>query len=75
MTACVGDFGLARFVPEISFYNESSSLGVRGTVGYIAPEYGIGNKGHPSSTSIKVQHAKRSTKLIKDGSSSVDCET
>lgn len=47
MTAHVGDFGLARFVEEAinpSHRNESSSVGLKGTVGYAAPEYGMGSK-------------------------------
>ncbi|XP_021755279.1 probable LRR receptor-like serine/threonine-protein kinase At3g47570 [Chenopodium quinoa] len=44
MTSHVGDFGLVKLIPEISeqLYN-SSSVGVRGTVGYTAPEYGLGS--------------------------------
>jgi hypothetical protein len=40
MTAHVGDFGLARFIEEAinpSHRNESSSVGLKGTVGYAAP--------------------------------------
>ncbi|KAJ4723384.1 putative Receptor-kinase [Melia azedarach] len=44
MTAHVGDFGLVRFQPEISNPNTSSSVGVRGTIGYVAPEYGLGSE-------------------------------
>ncbi|KAJ4723385.1 putative Receptor-kinase [Melia azedarach] len=44
MTAHVGDFGLVRFQPEISNSNTSSSVGVRGTTGYAAPEYGLGSE-------------------------------
>ncbi|KAG5237802.1 LRR receptor serine/threonine-protein kinase [Salix suchowensis] len=47
MTAHVGDFGLARFRPEASVQlssNQDSSIGLKGTVGYAAPEYGIGNE-------------------------------
>ncbi|XP_021720192.1 probable LRR receptor-like serine/threonine-protein kinase At3g47570 [Chenopodium quinoa] len=42
MVAHVGDFGLARFHlhARVSY---SSSLAVRGTVGYVAPEYGLGS--------------------------------
>lgn len=44
MTAHVGDFGLARFLPRdtslISGANNSST--VKGTFGYIPPEYGMG---------------------------------
>ncbi|CAA7059031.1 unnamed protein product [Microthlaspi erraticum] len=49
LTANVSDFGLARllykFDPE-SFLNQFSSAGVRGTIGFAAPEYGMG--GQPS---------------------------
>ncbi|KAF5808865.1 putative protein kinase RLK-Pelle-LRR-XII-1 family [Helianthus annuus] len=38
MVAHVGDFGLARFLGT-SYKNNST--GIRGTVGYIAPEYGL----------------------------------
>ncbi|XP_058217883.1 putative receptor-like protein kinase At3g47110 [Rhododendron vialii] len=47
MTAHVGDFGLARFLPGAgsnSSRNQSSSIGIRGSTGYPAPEYGIGNE-------------------------------
>ncbi|KAJ0103292.1 hypothetical protein Patl1_06608 [Pistacia atlantica] len=44
MIAHVGDFGMARFLPEVSNPNQSSSVGVRGTIGYAAPEYGLGSK-------------------------------
>lgn len=46
MTAHVGDFGLARFVLQQrsdSSNNQTSSIGIRGTVGYAAPEYGMGS--------------------------------
>ncbi|KAL5809137.1 hypothetical protein ACOSQ3_029828 [Xanthoceras sorbifolium] len=39
MTAHVGDFGLTRFIPEAtngSRPNQSSSIGLKGTVGYVA---------------------------------------
>ncbi|CAN4087861.1 unnamed protein product [Withania somnifera] len=47
LTAHLGDFGLARLVP--GFANgpdphQFSSLGVMGTIGYAAPEYGMGSK-------------------------------
>ncbi|KAF8081621.1 hypothetical protein N665_0874s0015 [Sinapis alba] len=49
LTAHVSDFGLAclllKFDQE-SFLNYLSSAGVRGTIGYAAPEYGLG--GQPS---------------------------
>ncbi|KAM3391819.1 hypothetical protein ACQJBY_013122 [Aegilops geniculata] len=50
MGACVSDFGLAKFLHD---YNSSSGIdgststslvGPRGSVGYIAPEYGFGSK-------------------------------
>ncbi|KAJ0771637.1 putative protein kinase RLK-Pelle-LRR-XII-1 family [Helianthus annuus] len=41
MVAHVGDFGLARFF-GISYPH--SSTGSRGTIGYAAPEYGLGNE-------------------------------
>ncbi|XP_059455993.1 probable LRR receptor-like serine/threonine-protein kinase At3g47570 [Corylus avellana] len=47
MVGHVGDFGLARFSSEAnhnSSTNQSSSIGVRGTIGYTPPEYGMGNE-------------------------------
>ncbi|CAL5366206.1 unnamed protein product [Camellia sinensis] len=44
MVAHIGDFGLARFFPELTNPNQSSSIGVRGTIGYVAPEYGLGSE-------------------------------
>ncbi|XP_058110897.1 putative receptor-like protein kinase At3g47110 [Magnolia sinica] len=41
MTAHVGDFGLARFLSEVA---QTSSVGVKGSMGYIAPEYAMGSK-------------------------------
>ncbi|KAG2329766.1 hypothetical protein Bca52824_000946 [Brassica carinata] len=49
LTAHVSDFGLARLLMKFdkeSFHNKFSSTAVRGTIGYAAPEYGMG--GHPS---------------------------
>ncbi|KAG7551356.1 Leucine-rich repeat typical subtype [Arabidopsis thaliana x Arabidopsis arenosa] len=49
LTAHVSDFGLARLLYKYdreSFLNQFSSAGVRGTIGYTAPEYGMG--GQPS---------------------------
>ncbi|KAJ6823579.1 receptor kinase-like protein Xa21 [Iris pallida] len=43
MTALVSDFGLARFINE-STTSSTSSFGIKGTIGYIAPEYGMTNK-------------------------------
>ncbi|XP_058217505.1 receptor kinase-like protein Xa21 [Rhododendron vialii] len=47
MVGHVADFGLARFLRDstcISSVNQSSSIGIRGSVGYVAPEYGMGNE-------------------------------
>ncbi|ESQ38625.1 hypothetical protein EUTSA_v10028397mg, partial [Eutrema salsugineum] len=49
LTAYVSDFGLARLLLKFdkdSFLNQLSSAGIRGTIGYAAPEYGMG--GEPS---------------------------
>ncbi|KAL7195086.1 hypothetical protein ACSBR1_035323 [Camellia fascicularis] len=47
MTAHISDFGLARLLQhcnnEIS-QSQTSSVGIKGTVGYIAPEYGMGSQ-------------------------------
>ncbi|KAJ4891491.1 putative LRR receptor-like serine/threonine-protein kinase [Raphanus sativus] len=43
LTAHVSDFGLARIIDQESFINQVSST-VRGTIGYAAPEYGMGGK-------------------------------
>ena len=40
MTAHVGDFGLAKFLSELTIPKQSSSIGIRGTIGYTPP----GNK-------------------------------
>ncbi|KAK3419910.1 hypothetical protein EUGRSUZ_G00673, partial [Eucalyptus grandis] len=45
-TGHLGDFGLARFLPEAMhklLANQSSSIKVKGSFGYIAPEYGMGS--------------------------------
>ncbi|KAK1409321.1 hypothetical protein QVD17_35847 [Tagetes erecta] len=42
MVAHIGDFGLAKFLPLRP--HQSSSIGIRGTTGYAAPEYGVGNE-------------------------------
>ncbi|XP_023639072.1 probable LRR receptor-like serine/threonine-protein kinase At3g47570 [Capsella rubella] len=50
LTGHISDFGLARLFLKFdkdSFLNQLSSAGVRGTIGYAAPEYGMG--GHPST--------------------------
>ncbi|XVE79443.1 hypothetical protein DITRI_Ditri14bG0059200 [Diplodiscus trichospermus] len=47
MVAHVGDFGIARFFPKsmnnFSGYS-TSTVGLNGSVGYVAPEYGIGTE-------------------------------
>ncbi|XP_023763783.1 receptor kinase-like protein Xa21 [Lactuca sativa] len=42
MVAHVGDFGLARFLGTNS--NQNSTSGIRGTIGYAPPEYGVGSE-------------------------------
>ncbi|PWA97071.1 protein kinase-like domain-containing protein [Artemisia annua] len=42
MVAHVGDFGLARLLG--ADLNQNSSTGVKGTIGYAPPEYGLGGK-------------------------------
>ncbi|KAK9755434.1 hypothetical protein RND81_01G024700 [Saponaria officinalis] len=47
MVAHVSDFGMAKLLSNdiiSSYANESSSVGVRGTIGYTSPEYGLGNE-------------------------------
>ncbi|KAM3223750.1 hypothetical protein ACQJBY_057238 [Aegilops geniculata] len=47
LVAHVGDFGLAKILPEPAveqLINSKSSVGIRGTIGYIAPEYGEGGQ-------------------------------
>ncbi|KAH9707064.1 putative LRR receptor-like serine/threonine-protein kinase [Citrus sinensis] len=47
LTAHVGDFGLAKFLPDATnnlSSDQPSSIGVKGTVGYAAPEYGMGSE-------------------------------
>ncbi|XP_058189397.1 probable LRR receptor-like serine/threonine-protein kinase At3g47570 [Rhododendron vialii] len=46
MAAHVGDFGLARIISQASTnapQHQSNSSAIRGTIGYIAPEYGVGD--------------------------------
>ncbi|CAN1187537.1 Probable LRR receptor-like serine/threonine-protein kinase At3g47570 [Linum perenne] len=43
MIAHVGDFGLARFLSTV-VNSSSSSIGIKGTIGYAPPEYGMGNE-------------------------------
>ncbi|XP_021802113.1 putative receptor-like protein kinase At3g47110 [Prunus avium] len=48
MTGHVSDFGLARFLSQKTGTNASEnqtrSIGIKGTVGYAAPEYGMGSE-------------------------------
>ncbi|KAL6010222.1 hypothetical protein ACLOJK_000653 [Asimina triloba] len=46
MTAHVGDFGLARILsqPPLQQSQSGSTLGLKGSIGYIAPEYNYGRK-------------------------------
>nr|CAB3466545.1 unnamed protein product [Digitaria exilis] len=47
MVAHVGDFGLSRFVQGAnnnSFQHTSNTIGIKGTIGYIPPEYGMGGE-------------------------------
>ncbi|XP_040994347.1 probable LRR receptor-like serine/threonine-protein kinase At3g47570 [Juglans microcarpa x Juglans regia] len=47
MIGHLGDFGMAIFSPERNHNSSttySSTIGLRGTIGYAAPEYGMGNE-------------------------------
>ncbi|CAL5363816.1 unnamed protein product [Camellia sinensis] len=48
MTGHVGDFGLAKFFADHATHDlstsETRSVGIRGTIGYTAPEYGMGSE-------------------------------
>ncbi|XP_037469840.1 probable LRR receptor-like serine/threonine-protein kinase At3g47570 [Triticum dicoccoides] len=47
MTACIGDFGLAKLLLDPGIHdtmNSESTIGIRGTIGYVAPEYGTTGK-------------------------------
>ncbi|XP_068338477.1 probable LRR receptor-like serine/threonine-protein kinase At3g47570 [Pyrus communis] len=49
LTAHVSDFGLARFLSQVTsnvsaIQSQTSSVGIKGTVGYAAPEYGMGSE-------------------------------
>ncbi|CAL5348221.1 unnamed protein product [Camellia sinensis] len=46
MTAHIGDFGLAKIISTVSndvAQGQSNSTAIRGTIGYVAPEYGMGD--------------------------------
>ncbi|KAJ1396850.1 Serine/threonine-protein kinase, active site [Sesbania bispinosa] len=46
MVAHVSDFGIARLVSTIdgTFHKQTSTIGIKGTVGYTPPEYGAGSE-------------------------------
>ncbi|XP_065624337.1 putative receptor-like protein kinase At3g47110 isoform X1 [Quercus suber] len=46
MVAHVSDFGLARLVSTVtdSSQNQTSTIGIKGSIGYVAPEYGMGGE-------------------------------
>ncbi|KAK9749465.1 hypothetical protein RND81_02G127800 [Saponaria officinalis] len=44
MVAYVGDFGLSKFLIQPRHPNQSSTIGIRGTISYAAPEYGLGSE-------------------------------
>ncbi|XP_058109240.1 probable LRR receptor-like serine/threonine-protein kinase At3g47570 [Magnolia sinica] len=47
MVAHVGDFGLTRFLSEAAegfSQNQTTTSGIKGSIGYIPPEYGMGGK-------------------------------
>ncbi|XP_020236209.1 probable LRR receptor-like serine/threonine-protein kinase At3g47570 isoform X1 [Cajanus cajan] len=46
MIAHVSDFGIARLLSTISgtTYKQTSTIGIKGTVGYAPPEYGVGSE-------------------------------
>ncbi|XP_024169159.1 putative receptor-like protein kinase At3g47110 isoform X2 [Rosa chinensis] len=47
LTGHISDFGLSKFLSKLSKNvsgNKSSSIGIRGSVGYAAPEYGMGSE-------------------------------
>lgn len=47
LTAHVGDFGLARILKDVvskSSHHSTSSVGLKGTIRYIPPEYGMANR-------------------------------
>ncbi|CAM0879533.1 unnamed protein product [Alopecurus aequalis] len=50
MSGRVGDFGISRIIQENTsegLQNSYSSLGIRGSIGYVAPEYGEGSAVSP----------------------------
>uniref|UniRef100_A0A0D9YUY8 Receptor kinase-like protein Xa21 n=1 Tax=Oryza glumipatula TaxID=40148 RepID=A0A0D9YUY8_9ORYZ len=77
MTALLGDFGIARFYadPSTATVGTNSSIGIKGTIGYIAPEYAGGSRASTSGdvysfgiVLLEMMTAKRPTDTIfKDG--------
>uniref|UniRef100_K3XPS3 Receptor kinase-like protein Xa21 n=1 Tax=Setaria italica TaxID=4555 RepID=K3XPS3_SETIT len=46
MSARIGDFGISKILPECAsktLQNSNSTIGIRGSIGYVAPEYGEGS--------------------------------
>lgn len=51
LVARIGDFGLAKILSDSASeqpIDSKSSIGIRGTIGYVAPEYGEGGQVSPS---------------------------
>ncbi|KAJ4745363.1 Receptor-like protein kinase [Rhynchospora pubera] len=78
MTAHIADFGLARFLQKINgkgYRAPSTSVTAMGTIGYVPPEYGVGNHVSPQGDVysygvmlIELFIAKRPTDaMFKDG--------
>ncbi|KAH9627316.1 hypothetical protein KSS87_012676 [Heliosperma pusillum] len=44
MVAKVGDFGISKFLVGLQHLDQSSTTGIKGTVGYAPPEYGLGSE-------------------------------
>ncbi|KAL8210484.1 hypothetical protein R6Q57_004921 [Mikania cordata] len=56
MVAHVGDFGLARFLGTTS--DQNISTGIRGTIGYVAPEYGVGSEMTSSGDVLEYSYSR-----------------